>query len=79
MSASFRQTSETFRLELLKRRAAGERLYQIAAAANVRANELSGISTGSIQIRRDDPRVLRVGALLGLKAAECFTERAHGA
>jgi diphthamide synthase (EF-2-diphthine--ammonia ligase) len=74
MSAPISQTSETFRLELLKRRAAGERIYQIAAAANVRANELSGLATGSIAVRRDDARVLRVAALLGLNPGECFDE-----
>jgi hypothetical protein len=74
MSAPRRQLSEKFRLELLKRRAAGERLYKIAAAAKVRANELSGLVTGSIPVRRDDARVLRVGVLLGLHARDCFDE-----
>ena len=66
--------SEAFRLELLKRRAAGVRVYQIAAASRVRANELSGISAGSIPVRRDDARVLRVAAFLGLAPDECFAE-----
>jgi len=66
--------SQTFRLELLKRRAAGHRVYRIAASAGVRPNELSGIAAGSIQVRRDDPRVARVAAVLGLTPAECFTD-----
>ena len=69
--------SETFRLELLKRRAAGVRVYEIARAANVRPNELSGITAGSITVRRDDARVLRVAAFLGLDAAQCFDEGHH--
>jgi hypothetical protein len=64
--------SDIFRLELLKRRAAGARVYQIAAAAKVRPNELSGIAGGSIAVRHDDPRVLRVAKLLGLTPTECF-------
>ncbi len=64
--------SETFRLELLKRRAAGVRVYEIAAAAQVRPNELSGIAAGSIKVRRDDVRVLRVAVLLGLTPDQCF-------
>lgn len=64
--------SEAFRLELLKRRAAGVRVHEIASAAAVRPNELSGIVGGSIKVRRDDPRVLRVAALLGLSPDQCF-------
>ena len=67
-----RVISDTFRLELLKRRAAGQRVYQIAQLAGVRANELSGITTGSITPRHNDPRVLRVAAFLGLTPEECF-------
>lgn len=66
------EISNAFRYELLKRRAAGQRLYQIAAAAGVRANELSGIAAGSIKVRRDDARVLRVAAVIGLDPADCF-------
>ena len=64
--------SHTFRLELLKRRADGLRAYQIADAARVRRNELSGIASGSIKVRRDDPRVGRLAALLGLPIDACF-------
>ena len=64
--------SEIFRAELWKRRAAGERVYQIAGAARVRANELSGIVAGSINVRPNDARVLRVAAVLGLQPHECF-------
>jgi len=67
--------TETFRLALLTRRAAGERIYQIAHAAQVRPNELSGIAAGSISVRRGDARVLRVAAYLGLTPDDCFTER----
>jgi hypothetical protein len=68
--------SHTFRLELLKRRAAGERVYEIAARAEVRPNELSGITSGSIRVRRGDPRVDRIAAVLGLTREECFEEEA---
>ena len=67
--------TEKFRLELLKRRANGARVCDIARAAKVRPNELSGITAGSIQVRSNDSRVLRVAALLGLDPAECFEDR----
>jgi len=66
-----------FRLEILKLRAAGTRVYQIAEATNVRPNELSGIATGSIVVRPNDPRVLRVAEYLGLDPAECFADAAE--
>jgi hypothetical protein len=66
--------SHTFRLELLKRRAAGQRVWQIARASNVRPNELSGIAAGSIKARRDDPRIARVAAFLGLSLDQCFDD-----
>lgn len=69
--------SETFRLALLKRRAAGERVYEIARASDVRPNELSGIVSGSIKVRPNDARVVRVGAALGLSPAECFENTPH--
>jgi hypothetical protein len=64
--------SPTFRFELLKRRAAGQRVCDIARAANVRANELSGLANGSIKARRTDPRIARVAAVLGLPLDDCF-------
>jgi hypothetical protein len=66
--------SDTFRLELLKRRAAGVKVYEIARQANVRANELSGIAAGSITVRRGDARVERVAAVLCLTVDEAFTD-----
>ena len=71
---SAKSISHTFRLELLKRRAAGERVYEIARAAGVRPNELSGLATGSIQVRRNDPRVARIAAVLGLSTEQCFDQ-----
>ena len=68
------QISDTFRLELLKRRAAGERAYQIADRGKVRRNEPSGTATGAIPVRRDDARVARVAVLLGLTLDQCFAE-----
>lgn len=66
--------SDQFRLELLKRRASGVRVYEIARAAGVRSNTLSGIAAGSTPVRMNDPRVLRVAAVLGLAPAVCFSE-----
>jgi hypothetical protein len=64
--------SHRFRFEILKRRATGVRVWQIAESAGVSANWLSGICGGSLRPRRDDARVGRVGAVLGLTLEECF-------
>jgi hypothetical protein len=70
------EVTKAFRLAILHRRAEGVRMYQIARAVNVRPNELSGIFAGSIEVRRNDPRVLRVAAFLGLSPGECFEDDA---
>jgi hypothetical protein len=66
--------SESFKLELLKRRATGTKVHEIARAAGVRPNELSGIAAGSIRVRRGDPRVVRVATFLGLRLDDCFAD-----
>jgi hypothetical protein len=48
------------------------RNYQIAWEAELHPSTLSAIVNGIIMIRPGDPRVLRVGAVLGLTAEECF-------
>ena len=64
--------STTLRLELLKRRARGERQYAIARAADVHPSVASALLNGIVPIRRGDPRVVRIGRVVGLSARECF-------
>jgi len=46
--------------------------YKLAWMADVNPTVLSQIITGYIRPKRKDPRVLRIGALVGLKESECF-------
>jgi hypothetical protein len=66
--------SERLRLELIKRRARGERQYEIARAAHVHPTVLSALLHSIVPIRPGDPRVIRVGAVLGVPPAACFEE-----
>ena len=46
--------------------------YKIAQAAELHPNTLSKIINGMIPLKQDDPRVIRVGEVLGLAAEELF-------
>lgn len=46
--------------------------YQIAWAAEIHPVTLSQIITGYIRPKIGDPRVIRIGELVGLKPEECF-------
>ncbi len=47
--------------------------YKVAAAAGVHPSVLSKLLNGLEPVRRDDPRVIAVGAVLGLLPERCFT------
>ena len=64
--------SDQFKLALLKKRAAGVRLYRLAQAAGMSPSMLSAIATGAQAVRPNDPRVIRLGELIGVRASECF-------
>lgn len=64
--------SERLRLELLKARARGVRQYEIARSANVHPVVLSTLVNSMTPIRDGDPRVVRIGKVLGLTEDECF-------
>ncbi len=50
------------------------RQYEIARRADIHPTILSAILHGAIGVRRDDARVARVAAVLGLRPENCFTD-----
>jgi len=50
--------------------------YKIAWMAGVNPTVLSQIITGYVRPKRNDPRVIKVGKLLGISPEECFQKEA---
>lgn len=48
--------------------------YKIAQAAGVHPNWISKAIHSAIKIRPDDPRLIRIGKILGLKMEDLFEE-----
>jgi len=48
--------------------------YRIAQAANLDPSVLSKLLHGITRIKPNDPRVIRVGEVVGLPAHRCFQE-----
>jgi len=48
--------------------------YQLAALIGVHPTTLSAWLNRIYKVRRDDPRVIRLGALVGVPADRCFAE-----
>jgi len=48
--------------------------YRIAQAADLDPSVLSKLLHGITRIKPNDPRVIKVGEVLGLSAQECFDE-----
>lgn len=46
--------------------------WQIAYAADLHPNVLSKIMSGAVRTKPGDPRVVRVGKILGLSEEDCF-------
>ena len=46
--------------------------YRIAQRAHIHPTTLSKLLHGYERVRPNDPRVISIGRLLGLSAAECF-------
>ena len=46
--------------------------YRLAWQAGINPTTLSQIITGYIRVKQNDPRILKVGELLGLSEEECF-------
>jgi len=47
--------------------------YRLAQAAGIDGTTLSKLMNGIVKVQPNDPRVLAVGRILGMKPGECFT------
>ena len=54
------------------------RMYRLAQQAGLHPSSLSKLLNGIAPAKAKDPRLLRLGTLLGLGAEELFEEREHG-
>jgi hypothetical protein len=66
------EISKRLRHELYVARARRVPQYAIAKRAGVNGSVLSALLNGQKTTRDEDERVIRVGAVLGLSAADCF-------
>jgi len=57
-------------------RQSGRRAYQLARDAELNPSVFSALLNESIPVRQGDPRVVRIGAVLGVPAERCFTAAA---
>jgi len=60
--------------ELRARLQQGARQYEIASKVGLHPTTVSQLINGAIPIRQRDDRVIRLGAALGVPAAECFID-----
>lgn len=67
------QISQRLKLALLQARCDGRRQYQIAKQAGIHPVVLSSLIHDIRRVAPDDPRVIAVGKVLGVEAADCFT------
>lgn len=51
-----------------------KRAYQIAQEAGLTPSTLSKLLNGIEPVKQDDPRIIRVGEIVGVSADECFDE-----
>jgi hypothetical protein len=66
------KVSKKLKLELLKRRAAGAKQYEIAKSAKVHPTILSSLINDALPLKDDDQRVLRLAVVLGVAARHAF-------
>ena len=64
--------SEAFILAVLRYRARGGRLYRLAIDHGMSPSLLSATLSGARRV--EDPRIVQIGAQLGLREEECFSE-----
>ena len=65
--------SQKLRQAVWERRAQGQKQYNLARLADVDPSSFSALLSDIVPIKPDDPRVLRIAAVLGIPAAEAFT------
>jgi transcriptional regulator with XRE-family HTH domain len=66
------QLSEKFRIAL---KSSPVRMYRLAQQVGLHPSTLSKFLNGIAPVKAEDPRLLRLGALLGLGADELFEAR----
>jgi hypothetical protein len=76
-AASFRGYLSKRLLHAVK--TSGERQYRLAQKLNMHPSTLSCWVNGIVPVPVDDPRILELGALLGLAASECFEKASRPA
>ena len=52
--------------------------YRLAMEAGINPNKLYKLMSGISQVKPDDPSVIAVGRVLGLKPSDCFEYSAGG-
>jgi hypothetical protein len=70
------RVSKKLKLELLKRRAAGAKQYEIAKSAKVHPTILSSLINDALPLKEDDARVMRLAVMLGVAAKHAFEREA---
>jgi hypothetical protein len=65
--------SHKIRSAVWARRAAGDKVHQLARLAAVHPSIFSGLVNDITPIKVGDPRVLRIAEVLGVPATEAFT------
>ena len=55
-----------------KRKARGERLYELAHRARIHRSTFSALINAIIPVRAGDPRVIRIETLVGVAPDDCF-------
>ena len=61
---------------VLELRARGVKQYQIARKLEMHPSALSQLLNGAIPIRENDPRVLKLAAIVGVAPEDAFEDRA---
>ena len=67
--------SEKLRHELITARTRGRRQYEIARRARLHPSTVSALVHNAIPVHPNDRRVIAIGRVLGLKAADCFDQQ----
>jgi hypothetical protein len=68
------KVSQKLRLAVLQATCDGTRQYQIAKAAGLHPTVMSALLHDIRRVTPDDPRVVAIGKVVGVEAADCFSE-----
>ena len=68
------RVSQKLRLAVVQRCCDGMRQYQIAKAAGLHPTVMSALLHDIRPVRPEDSRVIAIGKVVGVPAADCFAE-----